>query len=224
MKKIIEQLKSKARPNKLEGMAKFGIAGKKRLGVSMPDLRNIAKEIGKDHNLARDLWDTDIQDARILASLIGSVEKVTEELMEKWVKDFDSWDVCDQVCLNLFERVPFVKKKIFDWAVRDEEFVKRSAFSLIAVLAVHDKKAPDVDFIRYTKVIKVGSKDNRNFVKKAVSWALRNIGKRNKDLNTYAIKVAREIQEMEFKSSRWIASDVIRELQSEAVQNKWKND
>lgn len=217
---IITILKSKARPDQLEGMARFGLTGEMRLGVSIPELRKMAKDIGKNHNLALNLWKSGIQEARILASMIDQPKEVNEQQMENWVKDFDSWDVCDQVCGNLFEKVDKVKEKIFEWSDRKEEFVKRSAFTLIACLAWRDKQAPDEDFIRFLPLIKKSADDNRNFVKKAVNWALRNIGKRNHNLNKIAIKTANDIQKMNTKTTRWIAVDAIRELESDAVQNR----
>nr|NIS71377.1 DNA alkylation repair protein [Pseudomonadota bacterium] len=162
----------------------------------------------------------EIQEARILAAMIDRPEEVTEQQMEEWVKDINSWDVCDQVCMNLFERTPFARKKISEWSRREEEFVKRTAFSLIACLAWHDKKAPDQDFIELLPIIKSGATDERNFVKKAVNWALRNIGKRNPGLNRAAIKAAKDIQKMDSKTARWVASGAIRELESEAVQKR----
>ena len=219
---IINKLKAKARPEQLKGMTRFAIVGEGRLGISVPEMRKLAKEIGKDHQLALELWRCGIPEARIVAGMIGDPEKLTEQQMEDWVKDFNSWDVCDQVCMNLFEKSTLAMKKIHDWSKRDEEFVKRTAYALIACLAWHDKKAKDNVFIELFPVIKDGATDERNFVKKAVNWALRNIGKRNPNLNKIAIKVAKEIQQMDSKYARWIASDAIRELESEGVQQRLK--
>jgi 3-methyladenine DNA glycosylase AlkD len=216
----LRRLKVEARPDQLAGMARYGIVVEKRLGVSIPELRKIAKEIGKNHDLALELWKTGISDAMILSSLIAKPEKLAEEQMEEWVNDFNSWDVCDQVCNNLFNGHPLVWKKILDWSKRDEVFVKRAAFALLSSLAVHDKEAPDEMFIDFLQVIKCEAVDNRNFVKKAVNWALRNIGKRNTNLNRAAIKVAREIQQIDSKASRWNASNALRELESGAVQKR----
>jgi 3-methyladenine DNA glycosylase AlkD len=216
---VLERLKAKAKPDQLAGMARYGIVVEKRFGVSIPELRKIAKELGKNHTLALELWKTGIPDAQILASMIGEPEKLTEEQMEEWAKDFNSWDVCDQVCNNFFNRHPLVWKKILDWSKREEVFVKRAAFALLSSLAVHDK-APDEKFIDYLSVIKREAADDRNYVKKAVNWALRNIGKRNLNLNRAAIKVAKEIQQIDSKASRWIASNAIRELESDAVQKR----
>ncbi|MFC1925445.1 DNA alkylation repair protein [Chloroflexota bacterium] len=221
-KEVIEKLESKARPDQLEGMARFGISVEKRLGISIPDLRKLGKEIGKNHVLALELWQTGIAEARILAALIGDSQKLTEKQMEDWVKDIDSWDVCDQVCMNLFDKSPLAWKKVQDWSEREEEFVKRAAFALIACLAWHDKKAEDGRFIELLPVIQRESVDGRNFVKKAVNWALRHIGKRNKALNKAAIEAAREIKQLDSKAAHWIATDAIRELGSEAVQRRLK--
>ena len=222
LKEVLDSLKSKARPDQLAGMARYGMGVERRLGVSIPEMRKMAKELGRDHRLALGLWKTGIAEAQILASMVDEPEKLTEGQMEDWVKDFDSWDVCDQVCDNLFEKAPFVWKKITDWSAREEEFVKRASFALMACLAWHDKKAKDERFIELFPVIVRAATDERNFVKKAVNWALRNIGKRNLKLNKAAIVVARDIQQIDSKAARWIASDTIRELESEAVQARLK--
>jgi 3-methyladenine DNA glycosylase AlkD len=220
VEEILQKLRAKARPDQLEGMARYAIVGEGRLGVSVPEMRKLAKAIGKDHKLALELWKTGIPDARIVAGMVGEPDKLTEKQMEGVVKDFNYWDVCDQVCMNLFDRSPLAVKKIHDWANREEEFVKRAAFALIASLAIHDKKAEDEKFINLFQVIKDGATDERNFVKKAVNWALRNIGKRNPNLYRAAIKLAKEIQRMDSKAARWIAADAIRELESDAIQQR----
>jgi len=220
VKDVLNKLQSKAQPEHLEGMAKYGMTVEQRLGVSVPDMRSLAKEIGRDHKLALDLWRTGIAEARILAAMIDDPDKLTEEQMEDWVKGINSWDVCDQVCMNLFEKNHLAWKKIADWSEREEEFVKRTAFSLIACLAWHDKKASDEKFIELLPVIIRGAMDERNFVKKAVNWALRNIGKRNLNLNRAAVNAAKEIQRLDSKAARWVASDAIRELESDAIQSR----
>jgi 3-methyladenine DNA glycosylase AlkD len=166
------------------------------------------------------LWKTGIPDAQIVAALVGEPEKLTGEQMEEWVKEFTSWDICDQVCMNLFDKSPLAIKKIHDWSKREEEFVKRAAYALIACLAWHDKEADDETFIQLFPVIEYGAMDERNFVKKSVNWALRHIGKRNIHLNKAAIKLAEEIKGMDSKSARWIASDALRELKSDDVQKR----
>jgi 3-methyladenine DNA glycosylase AlkD len=217
---VLKKLKSKARPEQLDGMAKFAIAGKGRLGVSVPDLRKLAKEIGKNHQLALNLWETKIPDAMILASMIDIPKEVTEKQMDAWVKDINSWDVCDQLCMNLFEKTAFSLKKINEWSKNKEEFVKRTAFALIACLAWHKKDASDDFFSNFFPIIKEGSTDERNFVKKAVNWALRNIGKRNQILNKASVKTAKEILKINTNPARWVASGAIRELESQAVQKR----
>ncbi len=217
---VMEQLQSKAKKDQLEGMARFAIVGEQRLGVSVPDMRKIAKEIGKDHQLALDLWDTGVPEGMIVAGMIAEPGKLTERQMEAWVVDINSWDICDQVCMNLFEKSPLAEEKIYEWSQREEEFVKRTAYALIACLAWHDKKASDEAFTKYFPVIVSGATDERNFVKKAVNWALRNIGKRNQALNRAAIQVAHQIQDIDSKSARWIASNAIRELESEKLQDR----
>lgn len=220
VKDVLDKLQSKAHPEQLKGMAKYGMTVERRLGVSVPEMRKLAKEIGKDHKLALELWGTGIAEARILASMVDDPAKLSEAQMEDWVKDIDSWDVCDQVCMNLFEKSRLAWKKIIDWSEREEEFVKRTAFSLIACLAWHDKKASDEEFIKLLPVITRAATDERNFVKKAVNWALRNIGKRNLNLNKAAISTAQEIQRLDSKAARWIATDALAELKSDAVQDR----
>jgi 3-methyladenine DNA glycosylase AlkD len=223
VKNVLEELRSKARPEQLGGMARYGMAVEKRLGVSVPDMRKVAKETGRSHDLALGLWQTGIAEGRIVAAMIDEIEKLTEAQMEEWVRGIDSWDVCDQVCMNLFEKSPLAWKKILDWSKRQEEFVKRAAFALIACLAWHDKKAADERFIKLLPVIMSAATDERNFVRKAVSWALRNIGKRNLGLNEAALDAARKIRSLDSKAARWIASDAIKELESEAVRRRLKD-
>jgi 3-methyladenine DNA glycosylase AlkD len=212
---ILKKLKLLANPKNVEGMARFGINTKNvTYGVSMPELRKLAKEVGKDHDLAQQLWLSGIHEARIVAGLIDEPNLVSEEQMETWVKDFDSWDICDQTCMNLFGKTPFAYEKVVEWSLRNEEFVKRAAFAMMASLAVHDKNAEDEAFLKFLPLIKKGSIDERNFVRKAVNWALRQVGKRNKRLRKEAIETAEEIQRMDSKSAKWIASDSIRELSS----------
>ena len=215
---ILEKLKSLGNPESFQSMVRFGINVDKAFGISIPKLRLMAKEIGNNHQLAMNLWDTQYHEARILASLIDEPEKVTEEQMENWVKDFKSWDLCDQCCANLFDKTPYAYKKAHEWPTRDEEYVKRAGFSLIAYLASHDKQAPDKNFMDFFPVIINGSTDERNFVKKAVNWSLRQIGKRNINLNKIAIETAKEIQTIDSKTARWIAADAIKELSSEKIQ------
>lgn len=217
---IIKKLESLSDPEAVKGMARFGINPENTYGVSIPNLRKVAKETGRNHALAQQLWASGIHEARILASMIDEPEMVTDVQMESWVSDFDSWDVCDQCCSNLFDKTGFAHQKAVEWSEKDEEFVKRAGFVMMAALAVHDKKATDEEFLKFLPIIKRESTDNRNFVKKAVNWALRQIGKRNLNLNKIAIKTAEEIQQIDSKSVRWIAADAIRELTGETVQSR----
>lgn len=217
---ILKRLQSLADPKAVEGMARFGINPKNTLGVSIPNLRAIAKEADRNHFLAEQLWSSGIHEARILAGMIENPERVTEKQMDSWVKAFDSWDVCDQVCSNLFDKTPFAYQKAFEWSKRSEVFAKRAGFVLMATLAVHDKKAKDEVFLKFLPLIKRESTDDRNAVKKAVNWALRQIGKRSIKLNEAAIETAKKIQGLDSKSARWIASDTLRELTSDAVQER----
>ncbi|MBC8276444.1 MAG: DNA alkylation repair protein [Chloroflexi bacterium] len=217
---ILQRLESLSNPQAVEGMARYGIRPAKTYGVSIPALRDIARDIGKDHGLAQRLWQAGIRETQILASLIDDSRMVTEDQMESWVKDFDSWDTCDQCCQNLFAKTKFAYYKAVEWSSNDKEFVKRAGFVLIARLAVGDKKADDEEFVKFLPIIRRESTDERNFVRKAVNWALRQIGKRNLALNEMAIRTAKEIQQMDSRSARWVASDAIRELTGEAVQKK----
>ena len=164
-----------------------------------------------------------IHEARILASMIVDPKMVTSEQMERWVRDFDSWDVCDQCCNNLFKKTGVAYGKAVEWSASDAEFVKRAGFVMMACLAVGDKKADDAQFVPFLRIIVRESGDSRNFVKKAVNWALRQIGKRNAGLNRKALEAAEAIRKMDSKSARWIASDAIRELESEAVQKRLRD-
>ncbi len=216
----MQQLKSLANPENLAGMARYGINTQNAYGISLYTLRPMAREIGGDHLLAQQLWSSGIHEARILASMVDEPSKVTEEQMESWVRDFDSWDVCDQVCSNLFDKTRFAYRKAEEWSRRDEEFVKRAAFALMAALVVHDKKATDEVFKQFFPLISEQATDGRNYVRKAVNWALRNIGKRNINLNGMAVATARELLDTGSKSARWVASDALRELTSEKVQKR----
>jgi len=217
---LLAEMRSKQDPKAVEGMTKFGISTEGTLGLSVPYLRSLAKRVGRDHDLARGLWASGIHEAKILAALVDDPKMVTESQMERWVTGFDSWDVCDGCCGNLFDRTPYAYAKALEWSKREGEFVKRAGYVLMAELAVHDKRAPDDSFLGFFEAIKVGSTDQRNFVKKAVNWALRQIGKRNLKLNHAALELAGKISRKESQSARWVASDAIKELTSEAVQKR----
>ena len=217
---IVIKLKAKTRPDQLAGMARYGMKIENRFGLQMPDLRKLAKETGKNHALAMQLWQTGIAEARILASMVAEPEKLTAQQMDSMVANVDSWDVGDQTCMNLLEKTPLAWKKITEWSQRDEEFVKRTAYGLIACLAWHSKTAADQQFTDFFPLIAHGAEDPRKSVQKAVSWALRNTGKRNANLNQQAIQLAQQIQKTATKPAKWVASDVIRELTSTAVQKR----
>lgn len=219
---ILKYLRSLANPDNVAGMAKFGINPDNTLGVSMPNLRALARQVGRDHILAQELWACGVHEARILAALVDRPHQVSEAQMEAWVLDFDSWDVCDQVCSNLFDRTPYAWDKAHAWSTRPEEFVRRAGFVLMAALATHDKKARDEQFAALFPRMLAAANDERNFVRKAVNWALRGVGKRNRNLNRLAIEAAQEIQALGGKTARWIAADALRELTSEKVQAKLK--
>jgi 3-methyladenine DNA glycosylase AlkD len=220
---IISLIKSQANPKAHQGMMKFGINTKNTYGASIPALRAIAKRVGKrNHALAQELWSSGIHETRLLASMIDDPNLVTEKQMEEWVKDFNSWDICDQCCSNLFDKTKYAYKKANEWSGRNEVYVKRAGFVLMATLAVHDKQAENKIFLNFLHMIKKHCTDERNFVKKAVNWALRQIGKRSLELNKEAIKASRDIQKIPSASARWIASDAIRELTRPSIQKKFQ--
>jgi 3-methyladenine DNA glycosylase AlkD len=216
----LSALKGLADPKLRAKMAYFGVRVPKAHGISSPVLHQFAKQIGKDHRLARQLWTTGIHEARILATLIGESDQVTAAEMDRWVRDFDSWDVVDAACCYLYAHAKPAWNKTAAWSRRRKEFIKRASFSLIAYLSYKDKAAPDARFVRFLRVIEREAHDERNFVKKAVNWALRNIGKRNRRLNKEAIRAGERIRRQDSRSARWIAADALRELKSEAVQSR----
>lgn len=215
---VMEKLHALADPSRLEGMARYGIRPARLLGIPMPALRTLARG-RRSHQLALDLWGTGIHEARILASLVDEPSKVSFEQMEAWVEDFDSWDVCDQVCNSLFVRTPFAVECALAWAPREPEFVRRAGFVLMAVLAVHAKKMDDGQFLQFLPLIVRYAVDERNFVRKAVNWALRSIGKRSPFLLEKALETAGEIQALDVPSARWVASDARRELEKRLPLN-----
>ena len=221
---IVKKLESLGSPGNVAGMERFGIVSPKSFGIPAPALKQAAREIKKQaedrHELALELWKTGIYDARAVAFLIDDPKRVTNEQMESWARDFDNWATVDGTCSYLFCRTPHAYAKAFEWADRDEEFVKRAAFSLMAYLAVHDKKADDEKLAAFLPVIESHSNDERNFVKKAVNWALRQIGKRSMYLNKLAVETGERIKAQNSKPARWIASDALRELRSEKVQER----
>jgi 3-methyladenine DNA glycosylase AlkD len=215
---VLQRLRALESPRDREGMARFGINPHHALGISVAKLRAIAREIGRDHDLALGLWASGIHEARILATIVDDPKLVSKEQMQSWVEDFDSWDLCDQACMNLFWRAECGVEVALEWAGRDEEFVKRAAFALMARFATKRAKASDELLESFLPIIEEASDDDRNFVRKSVNWALRGIGKRNAHLNELAIASAERIRGQNTKSARWIANDALRELTSDGVQ------
>ena len=214
---LIEYLKSLANPEDVEGMARFGVGGEQTLGIRIPVLRKLAKAHRNDHQLASALWTSGIHEARILASMVDDPQLVTEQQMETWVNDFDSWDVCDQVCMNLFDKHPLAYQKAMEWSAREEEFVKRAGFALMAVLAWHDKTADDSAFEPFFERMQAGAQDERNFVRKAVNWALRQIGKQRPGLVARCVQLARGLAESKSASARWVGKDALREFGKKGI-------
>ena len=209
-------------PARVEGMARSGIRTDHAVGVTVTELRRLARGLRPDHELAAALWTSGVHEARLLASLIDDPELVTEAQMDAWVSGFDSWDVCDGVCGNLFDRTPFALDKAVEWTRREPEFERRAGFALMAWTAVHRKDLPDAAFAALLPTIRVGSTDGRTYVKRSVSWALRQIGKRSPGLNAKAIRIAEQIERVDDRSSRWVARDALRELRSDGVQARLK--
>jgi 3-methyladenine DNA glycosylase AlkD len=211
LEQFLAQLEMLANPANVAGRQRFGIRPAHQLGISMPHLRTLAKGV-RDHSLALQLWQTGIHEARILASLIDDPKLVTLEQMEAWAQDFDSWDVCDQVCMNLFERTVFALDRAHTWPHRQPEYIRRAGFTLMAAIASHWKKEPDETFLQFLPLIIQYSTDSRNFVRKGVNWALRGIGKRNPTLRAAAIQTANQILMIDSSSAHWVARDALREL------------
>ena len=216
----LEHLHQLANPDALPAMRRFALTGKNRLGISIPKLRALAKEIRIDHPLALALWETAIPEAQILATLIADRQQVTSEQMDQWARSLSAWDICDAACNNLFVHTPFAWKKVTRWAQEEMEFTRRAGYVLIACLATHDKQASDQQFIGTFTLITSAATDPRNFVKKAVNWAIRGIGKRNLALNQAAITLCEDIQAMDDATAHWIAANAKRELSSEKVQQR----
>ncbi|MGH2538926.1 MAG: DNA alkylation repair protein [Actinomycetota bacterium] len=217
---VLAELRAAADPTRRPGMARVGITVDRALGVSIPDCRRIARAHRREHELAGDLWATGIHEARILASMVEDPSLATRAQMESWASDLDSWDLCDQVCNNLFADTRFAGSSARTWARRDEEYVKRAAFSIVAAQAVHHEERDDRYFLTWLPRIRLAATDDRNAVKKAVNWSLRQIGKRNLALRDAAIAEAQDLLELDSRSARWIARDALRELRSDAVTER----
>jgi 3-methyladenine DNA glycosylase AlkD len=218
--KKLHELSKNAKPGYKEGMARFGIVSSSALGVSLPELRKLGKEIGKDHELALKLWKLNIHEAKLLATMTADPRLMTAKIMDSWANDFYSWDIVDVCCGGLFDRTSHYQKKILKWVKNKKEYVRRAGFVLMATSAVHDKEADDNQFLAYLPIIEKYAIDERNFVKKAVNWALRQIGKRNSRLHGPALDLAARLKTRDSKTSRWIGSDAFRELSSDAVKKR----
>jgi 3-methyladenine DNA glycosylase AlkD len=215
---VLERLRALADPGALERAARYGIPVDRASGVSMPQLRALARELGVDHHLAVALWESGVHEARILASLVGDPAELDAAQMERWAGDFDAWDVCDQVCTNLFRRSALAYETAVEWVGRDEPLVKRAGLTLIAVQAVHDKRASDDRLAALVPLVAAAADDERPLVRKGASWALRQIGKRNRYLNTLVIDAAVELRACPGRGARWVGADALRELRGPRVQ------
>ena len=217
---VLARLRALADPTRLAGMARYGIGTDSAYGVTVTELRAVARELGRDHDLAEALWDSGVHEARILASLVDDAALVDDAQFERWAAGFESWDLCDQVCQNLFRHAHPAWRKAVEWTQRPELFVRRAGFSLMAGLAVADKKADDERFAALLEPLADGADDDRPLVRKGASWALRSIGKRSPRLNAAAIETAQRLHESDARGARWVAADALRELRSEAVQRR----
>lgn len=203
-----------------DGMARFGIVADKVYGVSMATMKSQAKKLGKDHDLALALWDTGWYEARILTSFVDEPLRVTPAQMDRWARGFDNWGICDSICFHLFDKTPHAWSKIEQWSKRDDEFVKRGAFALLAAVALHDKKAPDAPFMKSLKLVEKAADDERNFVKKGVSWALRSIAHRNKAMHSASLALAEKLAASDDKTKRWIGKDVLKDITRPMILKK----
>jgi 3-methyladenine DNA glycosylase AlkD len=223
IEEVLQEMKKVSSKGTIASQERFAIGSVNNIGMTVPQMRILAKRIGKNHLLALQLWKTRIHEARHIAVMIADPKQVTEKLMEEWLHDFNSWDIVDGCCSSLFDKTPFAFEKAIEWTRREKEFEKRAGFTMMATLSVHDKKAEDKKFEQFFPFIIKESSDDRNFVKKAVNWALRQIGKRNERLCRKAIKVAKEIHAKGDSSSQWIASDALRELEKYLKEGRIKN-
>jgi 3-methyladenine DNA glycosylase AlkD len=213
-------LKRRGTKRERDAQARFGIAASKSFGVSVGTIQQLGKRLGRDHDLALALWETGWYEARLLTAFVDDPALVTAAQMDRWTADFDNWGVCDTLCFHLFDRTPHAWRKVDQWTKRRDEFVRRAGFALMACLALHDKEAADARFVRSLKQIERGATDDRNFVKKGVSWALRLIGRRNPALNVAALDVARRLADSTDATARWMGKDAVRELTGPVVKRQ----
>lgn len=215
---VLARLRELADPSRLEGMRRFGIGTDSALGVTVTELRTLARTLGRDHALAAGLWATDVHEARLLATIVDDPALVTRAQAETWVRDVRSWDLCDGLAGNLLDRTPFAADLAVAWTAREEEFVRRAGFALMAWMAVHRKDLPDTALEAFLPTVREGATDERNSVKKAVSWALRQVGKRSAELHPKALALAEELRASPSRSARWVGSDAAREMGGDAVR------
>jgi 3-methyladenine DNA glycosylase AlkD len=217
---VIVALKKRSSKKTRDGMARYAIPSDHAFGVPVGEIRKLGKTLGKSHALADALWKSGHYEARLLATFVDDIALVSPRQMDNWCKDFDNWAICDTACFGFFDRSPHAYEKVTMWAKRKPEFEKRAAFALLASLALHDKQAESKEFLRLLPLVEAGASDGRNFVKKAVSWALRSIGRRNAELNRAGIECAQRLTHSEEPSARWVGKDALRELSSPAVQKR----
>ncbi len=221
---ILENLKPLKNEKNIAGMARFGIRSEHALGIKIPVLRQMAKDIGRNHQLASELWKSPVHEMKILAIFIEDYKQVDEEQMDAWVNDFYSWDICDQACSTVLDKTPIAIQKSFEWTSSEKEFVKRAGFVMMACLSVHDKKSDDSLFEQFFPYLIKEAGDGRNFVKKAVNWAIRSIGKRSMNLRSKALDLCATIlkEHPESKAARWTVNDAVRELNDEKIITRIK--
>ena len=222
-KEIVASLRRLGSRRNRDGMARYAIPSHRAFGIPMGRLQALSKRLGKDHALADALWKTGWYEARTLAAFVDQPERVTPAQMDRWCRDFDSWAICDTVCFHLFDRTPHAFRKVAQWAKRREEFVRRAAFALLASLALHDREAGDAPFARCLSLVERAASDERNFVKKGVSWALRGVGRRSRALHTASISLARRLAASSEPAARWVGKDALRDLTKPALTRRLEN-
>jgi 3-methyladenine DNA glycosylase AlkD len=211
---VLAWLERRGTARNRDGMARYGIVAPKVFGVSMATMQSLAKRLGRDHALAQALWETGWYEARMLCAFVGEPERLTAAEMDRWARDFDNWGICDTICMHLFDRTPHAWRKVAKWSGQRDEFVKRAGFALIASLALHDKEGADAPFLEALRLVEREAADSRNFVKKAVNWALRSVGSRNSVLHGAALAVAERLSALEDATARWVGKDAVRALRS----------
>ena len=222
VQEALDDLKRRGSKRNVEGMARYGIRARKVFGVPMAAMKDLAKRFGANHELAAALWATGWHEARILAAFVDEPERVTSAQMDRWCRDFDNWAICDTVCFHLFDRTPHAFRKVAQWSRRREEFVKRAAFALLASVALHDKHTSDEQFARCLPLIERAAGDERNFVKKGVSWGLRGLGRRSPDLHAAAVALAQRLSASPEPAARWVGKDALRDLTRPMVIRRLK--